>query len=200
MHKEIRICPICGRMLNIKEGHLECSKCGEHFVYDSKCRVWRNPNIIDISYADPNSAVLSTLFPHKFTLKTAYGMKKYNSIAGFLLTICWPGADIGIYDELARLSGLDAVKARTVLPNWRETQSVTWNRKVIGRNSNEYQEMLKYVFDEVFEQSHLFRLAIMKSRGKILMNVDGETDRSKTLITSEEFLSLLNRQRDKIIL
>ena len=200
MVARFRICPICGSVLSGTETHLECKKCRNHFVFDVNCDVWRNPNIMDVSYKDSKSAVLSTLFPHRFTLKTAYGMKTYNSIEGFLLTICWPGADIGIYDELSRLSGVDALKARSVLPNWRDSQCVTWNRKVIARNSVEYAEMLKYVFHEVFEQSHLFRLALMKSRGKILMNTSGESDKTKALITSEEFLTLLNREREKIII
>lgn len=198
MTRRFRICPICNSVLNVRENKLYCIRCDETFEYDSKYKVWRNPHIMDVAYTDPVSSVLSNLFPHKFTLNTIYGKKTFNSVEAFLLTICWPGTAIGIYDELASLSGIDASRAKNVLPDWKEKQEIMWNGRFIKRDSAEYKELLKLVFDSLFEQSHLFRLGLLKSESKVFMNVSGERDPRKTLITSNEFISLLERERNRI--
>lgn len=201
MAKHFRICPICNSVLNVRENQLYCISCDETFTFDGKHNVWRNHAIMDIAYTDPSSAVLSIPFPLKFTLETSSGKKTFNSVAAFLLAICWPGSDdTGLVDELASLHGVDALKARSIMPSWQETQCVTWNRKVIKRDSEEYKELLRMVYDRLFEQSQIFRMALIKSKGKIFMNVSGEKDKSKTLITPNELIGLLQRERNKLMI
>lgn len=199
MHSQLRICPLCNSFMNSGLKVVRCIECGEVFKLDERNNVWRNPNIMDVSYFDPESSVLSILFPHKFSIDTIYGKKTFNSMAAFLLTLTWPGSpDIGIYDELASLSGMDAYRARNLLPDWKDLQAIYWDRRIISRNSSGYQRLLIKAFDELFMQSHLFRLGLMKSRGKVFMCTNGERDPKRTLITRNEFLSLIERERNKI--
>ena len=196
-----RNCPICNvASISPYGNNLRCSKCGEIFKFDGRYGVWRNNSILDISYPDPESSVLSPLFPIKFTMETINGVKTFASMEAFLLTLQWAGSNsIGIFDELASLSGMDASRAKNFLPDWRKTQKVTWNRKTIERNSEEYQKLLKLAFDSQFEQSHLFRLGLMKAKNKILMHTMAECDPRKTLITQDEHIALLKRERSRLL-
>ena len=66
MHSQLRICPLCNSFMNSGLKVVRCIECGEVFKLDERNNVWRNPNIMDVSYFDPESSVLSILFPHKF--------------------------------------------------------------------------------------------------------------------------------------
>ena len=199
MPKVFHLCPVCESLVDIRNDHVYCKNCGEIFIYSKEYKVWENPKILDISYIDPRSTVLSTMFPHSFSLDTIYGKKTFNSFEAFLLTLCWPGTDVGIYDELARLSRIDAHRVQLGLFNeWKKSQKVTWNKRKISRDSEEYHALLRMAFDKLFEQSHLFRMGLISSGNKILLHSAGEDDHRKTLLTREEYISNLNRQRDKL--
>ena len=199
VRKRLECCPICGgELTSMVSGNTMCTKCKELFEYNSSRKIWKNRNIIDIAYLDPNSSVLSNLFPHVFAMSTIYGMIKFASMEAFFRCLCLNNDTIDAIYDLANLSGMDAYRVRHALPDWRVSQKVFWNGKYIERESEEYKELLKNAYDTMFECNPLFRMALKKTKGKILMHTMGETNPKETLLTPNEYMEMLNRERDRL--
>ena len=116
----------------------------------------------------------------------------------FLRGLCWNGSQSVLENEIAILSGLNAWRVRNVLPDWREKQILYHNGKEIPRDSEEYQKLLEKAYDCAFEQSTIFRLALQKMRGRILMHTIGKHNPRETLLTEEEFIQMLRREQDRL--
>ena len=84
------------------------------------------------------------------------------------------------------------------MPDWRKTQIVYWNDTPIARQSDEYECLIEKAYDALLEQSIIFRLALKKTSDKILMHTIGEKDPTKTLLTPDEYIRNLNRQRNRL--
>lgn len=190
-----RFCPIChGFLDNNGPNELKCMNCEEIFRYHDDHKVWKNDKIVDIAYADPETSVLSNLFPRIVLIDGVI----YHSFEAFLRGLCWNGSSKVLGREIAILSGMDAWRVRYALPDWREKQVLYHGGKEIHRESEEYQELLKYAYDCTFEQSEIFRDALRNTQGKILMHTLGKCDRRETLLTKEEFTRMLRRERDRL--
>lgn len=192
--RTFQACPLCG-------GELEygimakCRYCHEEFIYHFGYKVWKNPNILDIGYLDPESSTLSNLFPHPLQLDDGI---TYGSVEAFLRGLCWNGKRKVLREEIAPLSGMDAWRIRFILPDWREKQVLYFDGEEYERESDKYQQLLEYVYDNLRMQSELFRLALEKYKLRLIMHTMGTLDPKNTLLTVKEYMRMLNREIVKL--
>ena len=190
-----RICPICHGFLDSNgPNELKCLKCEERFQYQENHKVWKNDKIVDIAYLDPETSVLSNLFPRIISIDGI----KYHSLEAFFRGLCWNGSQSVLENEIAILSGMNAWRVRYALPDWRQKQIVYYSGKEIPRESDEYQRLLEHAYDCVFEQSAVFQNALQKTQGKILMHTLGNHNPRETLLTEQEYMNMLRRERDRL--
>ena len=202
---EIRECLYCGNeRINQSSNGYFCSKCNSFFVYDEINNVWKGSNILDISYQNSESSILSNLFPHKFTLKE-WPELHFESMEAFLRVLCCEN-DRNLIREIHTLYGTDAVRVKTALPDWTIKQQLNWKGQIIDRESEEYKKLLEDAFDSLFDCSPLFRIALGRTffvdgddlKRKKLIHTMGKNNPKETLLTQSEFISLLNRERDRL--
>lgn len=189
-------CPLCGGGIIPKDGTIvNCSSCNERFTW--KKNLLQHKRIIDISFKDPVTKFLSNLHAYNFAL----GNYIYASFEAFLrcLVIETTEQNIQLKKEVSRLSGADAYFIREFLPDWREKQILYFEGEIIERSSPRYQDILDIAYNALFENSAIFRLALKKSTGKILVHTNGHHEKMETLLTEEEYISRLNKLREKFI-
>ena len=193
-----KVCPVCGGEVLYGTDNCFCVDCKRIFVYDVSCKVWKGDKICDIAYRDHETSTLSNLFPHEFSMNTMYGPITFASMEAFLRSLTWGGPHNSFFEEVGKLYGYDAWCVRYILPDWRKTQIVYWNDTPIARQSDEYECLIEKAYDALLEQSIIFRLALKKTSDKILMHTIGEKDPTKTLLTPDEYIRNLNRQRNRL--
>lgn len=193
-----KVCPVCGGEVLYGTDNCFCVDCKRIFVFDASRKVWKGDKICDIAYKDPETSALSNLFPHEFSMNTMYGQLTFASMEAFLRSLTWNGPHDSFFKEIGKLYGLDAWRIRNVLPDWRETQILYWNDTAIPRESDAYENLIAKAYDTLFEQSVLFRLALQKTSDKILMHTMGEKDPTKTLLTPDEYIRNLIRERNRL--
>lgn len=186
--KESIVCPVCGNIATFfHHTHYICSKC----KWDSLI------NTVDISYSDPNSSVLSNLFPHKFLFYTR-GKGSFDdthciSMESFLqsLRVKDPGLQKYICENY---SGINAQKLKACLRDWREDGYLYWNGIAIKRDSATYHELITTAYDCLFEGNPIFRECVLPQfKGMHLIHSIGKDSESETLLTECEFRYQLNR-------
>lgn len=82
---------------------------------------------------------------------------------------------------------------------WKVNQQVYWRGKVIDRHSEEYQRLIRKSYHALFEQSENFRNALMLTRGKKLYHSIGSNNPYDTILTRDEFCTILTEIRDDAI-
>ena len=131
------------------------------------------------------SNVLSNFHESKFTFD---GMQ-INSMEGFLQSL--KTSDKNLQKEICKLVGKDAKEAGIELADQYDMKTLHWNDKTIDRFSDEYQDLLKRVYKAKFEQDPLFRKALEQSKDKTLVHSIGKTSPEETILTEDEFISVL---------
>ena len=96
--------------------------------------------------------------------------------------------------QICQMKGGNARK-RSVT-SWQTDQIVWWKGQAYDRQSEEYQRLIRRAYQAMFEQSERFRAALMQTRGITLTHTSGETNPFKTILTSQEFCSILTEMRD----
>ena len=96
--------------------------------------------------------------------------------------------------QICQMKGGNARK-RSVT-SWQTDQIVWWKGLAYDRQSEEYQRLIRRAYQAMFEQSERFRAALMQTRGITLTHTSGETNPFKTILTSQEFCSILTEMRD----
>ena len=96
--------------------------------------------------------------------------------------------------QICQMKGGNARK-RSVT-SWQTDQIVWWKGQAIDRQSEEYQKLLRRAYQAMFDQSERFRAALMQTRGMTLTHSSGETNPYKTILTSQEFCTILTEMRD----
>ena len=114
------------------------------------------------------------------------------SMEGFLQSLKHKDKDKQL--QLCAMKGGSARK-RSVT-SWQTDQVVWWKGVAIDRQSEEYQKLLRRAYQAMFDQSERFRAALMSTRGIILTHSSGETNPYKTILTSQEFCTILTELRD----
>lgn len=139
------------------------------------------------------SNALSNFHPRKFIFDDI----ECNSIEGVLASFKFDKPHIQA--EVCKLVGL-AAKSRGRSRNkaWTTKQCLWWKYSMYERDSDEYTELLTRLYDSVFEQSESYRNALMATKGMVLQHSIGKNKKSETVLTATEFISQLNRLRNKL--
>jgi len=146
-------------------------------------------NVIDIGSKSPYPAnVLSNFYPHKFVFDGV----ACASMEGLLQSFKSEVLDQQIY--LCSLVGYQAKKAGRNL-SWQSTQTLWWKGVAYRRQSEDYRRLCVMAYTALMAQSHDFRLALIDTGDADLLHSIGRTDPKQTILTAQEFCSLLTGLR-----
>ena len=99
--------------------------------------------------------------------------------------------------RICSLSGIEAKKAGQKYNDWKDGQFLWWNGYYYYRKSKEYWDLLKRIFDVQYFTLDLI-VAILATGDKKFIHSVGESDKSKTVLTEEEFCKLMTVARQKL--
>ena len=146
-------------------------------------------NTLDIrSNGQYPSGVLSNLCSNGFRFE---GMV-CGSMEGFLQSLKQKDRDK--QRQICSMKGGNARKHSVT--SWQTDQIVWWKGQAIDRQSEEYQKLLRRVYQAMFDQSERFRAALMSTRGITLVHSSGEENPYKTILSKNEFCQILTEMRD----
>ena len=114
------------------------------------------------------------------------------SMEGFLQSLKYE--DSNRQRQICSMKGRNAKRQSTT--TWQTDQVVWWRGRAIDRQGTEYRDLLRRAYQAMFDQNDRFRAALMASRGRILYHSQGNTDPFKTILTQEEFCSILMEIRE----
>ena len=114
------------------------------------------------------------------------------SMEGFLQSLKLQ--DINKQRQICSMKGKNAKKQTSTV--WQTDQIVWWKGKAIDRQSGEFTALVRKAYNAMFEQSERFRTALMATRGMILYHTKGEGNPYKTILTEQEFCSILTELRE----
>lgn len=137
----------------------------------------------------PGSA-LSNFAPHKFIIDNV----ECNSMEGFLQALKFKDPVTQRY-----VCGLVGKKAKFKGKNkkWFQTQKLYWLGVEYDRNGDEYQKLLDRAYNALFENSN-FKKALKASGKSVFKHSIGQKNKSRTVLTINEFCSRLTKLRDKL--
>lgn len=109
-----------------------------------------------------------------------------------------------IQDKGAQIAccGLPSMAARTYAaqqPSWKNTNNLYWLERTYNRNSVEYQLLLAKSFFALMKNSNKFRKALIDTGSYELIHSIGKKDINKTILTEEEFITILKKCRKYIL-
>lgn len=133
------------------------------------------------------ASALSNFTPHLFDIDGV----RCNSMEGFLQSLKFSSIDMQVY--ICSLVGR-AAKFKGKKKKWWKTQTLYWQGKEYKRDSEEYQQLLDRAFDALALNIG-FQNALLRTGDATLTHSIGKNDITKTVLTSQEFLSRLNRIR-----
>lgn len=117
-----------------------------------------------------------------------------HSMEGFLQSL--KVADTKLQKILCLNSGQTARKSgQQYSAGWQRDQRLYWLGETYERQSEEYHRLLQKAFRARFDQSEEFRLALKATQGYTLLHTYGNDDPTKTILTTSEFLELLEELR-----
>lgn len=131
------------------------------------------------------SNVLSNFHESKFKFDGI----QINSMEGFLQSL--KTSDEVLQKQICKLTGKDAKNAGIGIAEHYDMKTLHWNGQELDRFSDDYQSLLKRVYKAKFEQDPLFRRALEESKDKTLIHSIGKTSPEETILTEEEFVSVL---------
>ena len=137
----------------------------------------------------PESA-LSNFAPHPFVIDGV----ECNSMEGFLQSLKFKSVDM--QREVCKLVG-KAAKFKGKKKKWFQDQTLFWNGQEFKRKSDEYQELLDRAFEEL-SKNNSFRKALLATNNATLTHSMGKNDETKTVLTTREFCSRLNKMRENL--
>ena len=137
------------------------------------------------------SASLSNFAPHAFVIDGV----ECASMEGFLQSLKFSNPEM--QKEVCKLVG-KAAKFKGKKKKWWKTQTLFWQGQSFKRDSQEYQELLDRAFDALSQNSS-FQKALLATKGATLTHSIGKTKITETVLTTQEFISRLNRIRNKLM-
>jgi len=135
------------------------------------------------------SNALSNFSPHPFIFDGV----ECNSFEGLLQSFKFKEPDI--QKEVCKLVGR-AAKFRGKPKKWFLTQKLYWMGKEYERESEEYQKLLDRAFNAL-SKNDSFRKALLASGNSVLTHEIGKSKESETVLTRREFISRLNKIRER---
>lgn len=119
-----------------------------------------------------------------------------NSMEGFLQSLKVKDPDI--QKEICLMDGKHAKgmgKKQNKKRNY-DFKHLWWQGQKIDRESEQYQDLLKRAYKARYDADEDFQFALEWSKGRVLRHSIGETDPKRTLLTQNEFCSILTELRD----
>lgn len=153
-----------------------------------KLQIWRGQAIDIWSKSAYPADVLSNLCSNGFRFDGVV----CGSMEGFLQSL--KQKDINKQRQICSMKGRNAKKQTSA--GWQTDQIVWWKGKAIDRQSGEFTALVRKAYNAMFEQSERFRTALMETRGMILYHTKGESNPYKTILTEQEFCSILTELRE----
>ena len=135
------------------------------------------------------AANLSNFSPHPFEIDGVL----CNSMEGFLQSLKFSSIDM--QKHVCTLVG-KAAKFKGKKKKWFTNQVLYWNGKEYSRKSDDYQNLLNRAYNALYENAS-FRKALEATGNSNLTHSMGKSDKSKTVLTTQEFCSRLIHLRDK---
>lgn len=136
------------------------------------------------------SNALSNFAPHPFVFDGV----ECNSMEGFLQSLKFKNFDM--QTEVCKLVG-KAAKLKGKNKKWYNDQKLYWNSVEYGRSSKEYQDLLDRAFNALSENTS-FQKALIASGKATLTHEIGKSKENETVLTKREFISRLNKIRDRL--
>ena len=96
--------------------------------------------------------------------------------------------------QICQMKGGNARKHSVT--SWQTDQIVWWKGQAYDRQSDDYQKLIRRAYQAMFDQSERFRAALMQTRGITLIHSSGEENPYKTILTKQEFCTILTEIRD----
>jgi len=117
-----------------------------------------------------------------------------HSIEGFMQALKMPDA------KMQKLSCLRSGASARYLgqkftPTWQSTQTLHWQEAVFPRDSPEYLQLVRKAFQARFEHSERYREALRATKGYTLLHTCGSDDATLTVLTTQEFVTILTELR-----
>ena len=183
-----RYCPKCGSevIYSLTTHHLyRCSNASCDYFLDSE-------NTIDIGYkAKGIQKALSNFCPYPFK----FSGLDCASMESFIQSLK-VNKGIVVQKDICSKPGPFCYSIREMLPDWRKDQIVYWCEKPYIRRSDDYTELLRRAYFSLYNQSPLFRYALKESKPYRLIHSIGSTDKTETLLTPDEYISILDWLRN----
>lgn len=174
-----------GRAIKIANAHNQPID----FVNENISIDWKNDMNIKSGGAYPSNA-LSNFAPHEFYLDNV----KIKSMEGFLQSLKTKNPKM--QEHICSLVGIGA-KKKGASKNWQSSQTLYWQGNSYNRNSIEYTQLIERAFDALFENAK-FRKALTATGNATLKHSMGRRKKQETVLTTQEFISNLNRLRDML--
>ncbi len=156
-----------------------------------KIQVWRGKAIDIWSKSAYPANVLSNLYPNAFVIDGVMCA----SMEGFLQSLKY--ADVNEQKAICKLSGKEAKNMTNNL--WQETQQVYWLGVTINRQTEAFQQLIQQAYQALYEQKEEFRKALLSTMGQVLYHSQGETNSYKTILTEQEFCTILTTNLRDIV-
>ena len=137
------------------------------------------------------SYALSNFYPHEFEFE---GMK-CGSMEGFLQAI--KTNDPNRQKLVCSLSRRDAKMRST--DTWKKEQNLYWKGKTYNRHGYKYQFLLRRAYRAMIKQCPKFRDALNATGIKCLYHTIGKTDAHDTILTEQEFCTILTELRSEML-
>ena len=137
------------------------------------------------------SSALSNFAPHPFTFRGV----ECASMEGFLQGLKFENPEM--QRHICTLVGI-AAKRAGAKKNWQSKQTLYWQGVPIGRDSQEYQQLLDEAFETLYTTNEKAKKALLATRSATLTHSIGRTKVSETVLTKKEFCSRLTKIRRKL--
>ena len=151
---------------------------------------------LDISSdsTDPRAVALSNFTAQSFYIDGI----PCNSMEGFLQSL--KVSDPILQANLCQLVGKHARQVGQQHNGWKKDQFLYWQNRVYPRLSEQYQTLLDDVYEQVSNQCTAWTDALKASYPLILTHTIGKTNPQDTVLTANEFCSILTSIRLPLIL
>ncbi len=139
--------------------------------------------------------MLSNFSPYGFVLDGV----ECASMEGLLQSL--KTKSVNLQKEICLRTGLEAKKSfekKWQNARWKLTGILYWQGKPIRRRSDEYQRFLDRAYDALYTNP-AFVNALIAAKGRKLIHSIGEHSTHKTVLTEYEFISRLEKYREKAL-
>ena len=201
------ICPNAQMARNLDFTNLKTMTSNDSYVLNLQNAILSSTNkLADLSLTHNKEIDIYSKGEFPISLLSNFSETDFNldgvrikSMEGFLQSLKTP--DKERQTEICLMEGTRAKGIGKKLNKNRkfDFKHLYWNGQNIDRFSADYQNLLKRAYEERYNSDELFRLALDSTKGCILKHSLGEKDKMRTLLTEEEFISILTELRDKTI-